>query len=257
MIVAPAIDLRQGRCVQLVGGDPGAEAVSIPDPVAVAERWREMGFGTLHVVDLDAALGEVAHNRSLIGSLLALSGLAFQVGGGVRRKREAAELLEAGAERVIVGTRAVRERSWLESLVGAYPGRIMVAVDARDGRILTHGWQREDGRELVPFLEDLQGLSLAGVLFTDVGREGGMGGVARSSILDALTAAPVPLWGSGGIASFADLEFLEASGAKGAVLGMSIYTERLDGNELARRWGGGTPGEGCGESRSAYRRETP
>ena len=236
MIVAPAVDLRGGRCVQLVGGDPDAEAVSITDPAAVAERWRGLGFGTLHVVDLDAALGQ-GDNRALIRDLLARSEAEVQVGGGLRRGGDVLELLDAGASRVIVGTRAVRERDWLEALLGASPGRIVVAVDSRDGRILSHGWRNDAGYDLVPFLEGLCGLPLAGIFFTDVGVEGRMTGIDRAFAAEVVEASPCGVWASGGIATVDDLEFLERNGATGAVLGMSLYTGRLDAAELARRWG--------------------
>lgn len=239
MVVAPAVDLRGGRCVQLVGGDPGREAVSIPDPAAVVAGWRERDFGTLHIVDLDAALGEPSDNARIIRSLLGVPGVFFQVGGGLRRRAQVSEVLDAGAARAIVGTRAVTERAWLESLAKAHPDRLMVAVDAREGRILTHGWRREAGWELVPYLSSLTELPLAGVLYTDVGREGRMKGIDRTLAREVLAAAHCPVWVSGGIASLADLEFLDEAGAGGAVLGMSVYTGELDAGTLARRWGGG------------------
>ena len=145
-------------------------------------------------------------------------------------------MLEAGAERVIVGTRAIEERVWLEALVEAHPGSVLVAVDALNGRVLTHGWRRDGGYALTDYLKSLEGMPLAGVLFTDVGREGRMGGVGRSTMRDAMKAAPSGLWASGGIASIEDLEFLDDTGATGAVLGMSLYTGKLDAAELARRW---------------------
>ena len=239
MIVAPAVDLKGGRCVQLVGGRPEDEAVSLPDPVAVAERWREAGFATVHVVDLDAALGEPSDNRDVLRQLMAIPGLAFHVGGGLRNSAAVDAVIGNGGRVAIAGTRAVVDRVWLEAVALRHRGRIMVAVDAREGRVLTDGWREDSGIDLIPFLATLEGLPLAGVLFTDVGREGRLGGIDRNSVREATGASPFPLWASGGITTMDELEYLEEVGVAGAVLGMSIYTGALDAHEVARRWGGG------------------
>ena len=138
MIAAPAVDLRRGRCVQLVGGRPEYEAVSLPDPVAVAERWWEIGFGTVHLVDLDAALGD-GDNLALLEALLAATQAETQVGGGIRDDDRADALIAAGADRIIVGTRALEDPAWLVGLTERHPARVMVALDTRDGRVLSKG----------------------------------------------------------------------------------------------------------------------
>lgn len=233
----PAVDLKGGRCVQLVGGRPEDERVSLPDPLEVAAGWVEKGFRTLHIVDLDAALGTGDH-RELIGTLARDLPVDLQVGGGIRDEERAGELLESGARRIIVGTRAVEDRSWLEGLVERWPERVVVAADVRDGVVLRKGWTESAGVDVAGFLRDLAGLPLAGVLCTDVGREGQLRGMDRDGVAEVLGHTAHPAWISGGVTTMDDLRFLDEAGAVGAVLGMALYTGALDANLVAEEFGG-------------------
>ncbi len=237
MIVAPAVDLKDGLCVQLVGGQPENVAVSLPDPVAQAERWYDAGFGTLHVVDLDAALAS-GDNLDSIKRIVRATAAETQVGGGIRDHDRAAELLDGGADRVVVGTRALDDPEWLVELAGAWPDRVMVALDTRGGRILRKGWTEETALELDRYLPGLAEVPLAGILSTNVGREGRLKGIDREESAEVIALSPHPVWASGGVTTTEDLEYLDASGAAGAVLGMALYTETLDPHDVATRWGG-------------------
>jgi phosphoribosylformimino-5-aminoimidazole carboxamide ribotide isomerase len=241
MIAAPAVDLRGGRCVQLVGGCVEDERVSLADPVAVAERWWALGFGTLHVVDLDAALG-TGSNAELVDEIVRATPAAVQVGGGLRDDAAVARVLEAGAERAIVGTRAVDDAGWLDDLVSTYPNRLMVAADVRAGRVLTKGWKESTGVMIDALLARLDGLPLAGVLCTDVAREGRMEGIDVEEAARVVRAASHPTWISGGLTERAELDALAEAGAAGAVLGMAIYTGRLDAAAVASAYGKGVAG---------------
>lgn len=236
MIAAPAVDLRGGRCVQLVGGKPEAEAISLPDPEAVALSWHATGFDTLHVVDLDAALGS-GDNLDTVLRLVAATPATTQVGGGIRDDARADALLDAGVDRIIVGTRALDDPAWLASLARRAPARVMIALDTREGRILRKGWQEATALELTAYLAELAELPLAGVLSTDVGREGRMKGIDRAATAEAARVSSHPMWISGGVTTLADLEHIDATGAAGAVLGMALYTDTLNAAEVARRWG--------------------
>lgn len=240
MIAAPAVDLRGGRCVQLVGGRPEDERVSLPDPVAVAERWWGLGFATLHFVDLDAAL-RLGDNLPVLERLLAATPAETQVGGGVRDGARIDALLTAGADRVIVGTKAIDEPEWLAAEAERNPGRLMLALDTRNGRVLRKGWTEDTGIPVERFLGDIARLPLAGVLSTDVGREGRMEGIDRQAVARVIEACPHPAWISGGVTTTDELAFLGSRGAAGAVLGMALYTETLDPAAVAPRWGGRTP----------------
>jgi phosphoribosylformimino-5-aminoimidazole carboxamide ribotide isomerase len=237
VIAAPAVDLRGGRCVQLVGGRPEEERVSLPDPVTAAKRWHDAGFATLHVVDLDAALGS-GDNLDLVLEIVSATPATTQVGGGIRDDARAARLLDGGADRIVVGTRALDDREWLAALAGAYPGHVMVALDTRDGRILRRGWTEESPLELATYLPGLAALPLAGILSTDVGREGRLQGIDRDAAAAVVAASPHPVWASGGVTTTDELAWLDDVGAAGVVLGMALYTETLNPAEVAARWGG-------------------
>ncbi len=239
MIVAPAVDLKGGRCVQLVGGRPEDERVSLPDPVAVAVGWRTQGFPTLHVVDLDAALGS-GDNADVIRRVVEESGADVQVGGGIRSTERAEALLEAGAARLVIGTRALAEPEWLAELAATHAGTVVIALDTRDGVILRKGWTEATGLHVEEYLPGLAELPLAGVLSTDVGREGRLEGIDRDGCTRVLEASPHPVWISGGITTLDEVEFLDRAGAAGVVLGMAVYTGALDTTVLAERWGSNT-----------------
>ncbi|MGD2120380.1 MAG: 1-(5-phosphoribosyl)-5-[(5-phosphoribosylamino)methylideneamino] imidazole-4-carboxamide isomerase [Gemmatimonadota bacterium] len=236
MIVAPAVDLREGRCVQLVGGIPEEERISLPDPVAQARSWWDMGFGTLHVIDLDAALS-LGENRKIIGEIVGASDATVQVGGGIRDRNAVEGVLSQGADRAIVGTRAIDDPEWLEDLTRAFPGRITVAADIRDGIVLRKGWTESSDQPVHELLDRLAPLDLAGVLCTDVSREGQMKGIDLKQAIEVIEGSTHPVWISGGISTLEELRALNEAGATGAVLGMAIYTGVLSPELVAREFG--------------------
>lgn len=236
MRVWAAIDLRDGAAVQLVGGDPAHERVRLPDPVAVAERWLGAGFTALHVVDLDAALG-TGDNREAVAAIAdAVAGrAALQVGGGIRDDAAIVRSLGLGVDRVVVGTRAVEDRPWLEAAADRNPGRLVVAADVRHGAIMSRGWTESTGRSAGAFVAGLDPLPLADVLVTDVGREGREAGIDREGFRDLVAATRHGVIAAGGIAGVDDLDALREVGAAGAVLGMALYTGRLDPADALER----------------------
>ena len=223
--------------MQWVGGLPETERVSLPDPAAVAERWWRAGFGTLHVVDLDAALGR-GHNRALVRELIARTEAVTQFGGGVRDRAGIAGALAAGTDRVIVGTRAVEDWAWLARAAAEFPNRVVVAADTRGGKVLRRGWTRASDTSVEDFLSTLDDLPLAGVLCTDVAREGRVRGGDPERARAVIEASPHPVWMSGGISSLEELRRLGRAGAAGAVLGMALYDGTLPMEALAAEFGG-------------------
>jgi phosphoribosylformimino-5-aminoimidazole carboxamide ribotide isomerase len=236
MIAAPAVDLRNGRCVQLVGGRPEEERVSLPDPVAQARYWWDLGFRHLHIVDLDAALS-LGENRRVIREVVGAIGAEVQVGGGVRTDDDAGEILALGVRRVIIGTRAVDDPDWLQDLAQRYPDRIMVAADVRDGLVLRRGWTESSRIPVQTILDRLDPLPLAGVLCTDVSREGRMEGIDLQGAEAVIRGTRHPAWISGGITTMEEIRALDRAGAAGAVLGMAIYTGVLPPQPLAEEFG--------------------
>lgn len=222
MIVFAAVDLQQGEVVQLVGGRPDSARVRLPDPVAVALDWQNVGFTALHVVDLDAARG-TGTNRDAIVRILESVDAAVQVGGGIRDEETVADWLELGATRVIVGTRAVEDPKWLAATTQTYPDRIVVAGDVRDDVVLTRGWTGSARTRLPALIDRLNQVPLAAVLITNVAREGRLSGIDTELFGAAIARSRHPVYAAGGIAGPADLNRLRALGAGGAVLGMALY----------------------------------
>ena len=227
MIVYAAIDLRAGQAVQLVGGRTNAQKVSWPDPVQVAQRWIDTGFRALHVVDLDAALGE-GDNRAVIGEIIDVATVPVQVGGGVRDDEAIAELLAVGAARVIAGTRAVEDAAWRQRAARRHEARLVVAADVRDEQVVTRGWTEQAGVSARQLLEELDADPLAGILITDVGREGQMVGIDVAKFEKFVKLSRHPVIAAGGIRDLDDLRALAGMGVSGAVLGMSLYTGAID-----------------------------
>jgi phosphoribosylformimino-5-aminoimidazole carboxamide ribotide isomerase len=232
----PAIDLREGACVQLVGGSYADERVREPEPVRVAERWRDAGFTRLHVVDLDAATG-AGSNRDVVGALQDVSGVAMQVGGGLRSEAHIAAVLGRGTAAAVVGTRALEDQEWLERVVERWPFRIVVAVDVRGGTPQLDGWKRESRSGLAETLARLDELPLAALLVTCVDVEGQLGGpdLRTTALVRELTS--LPLMASGGIASLDDLRALARLDVWAAVVGMALYTGTLDPRATAEEFG--------------------
>lgn len=237
MRAIPAIDLRDGRCVQLVGGDYANEAVRLDDPIDVAHRWVAAGFDRLHVVDLDAATGR-GTNRDLVRDLIQRCGVPVQVGGGVRDEEAVESLLADGADHVVVGTRGVEDTRWLEDQAARTPERLVLAADVRGRRVVTRGWTRETKRDVLDLIAELHPVPLAGLLVTAVQQEGKMLGTDLELMADVADAAPWPLIASGGVGSMLDLRALEERGVAAVVLGMALYTEAIDPRVVAEEFNG-------------------
>ncbi len=227
MIVIPAVDLRDGACVQLVGGSYARERVRLHDPLSVAREWVRLGFRRLHLVDLDAATGR-GSNAALVRAVLAGVAAEVQVGGGIRETAHVEQLLAAGARWVIVGTRALEEPQWLADVAARHPQRLIVAADVRGRRVVTRGWERTLAREVREVIAGLDTLPLAGVLVTAVHREGRLGGTDLGLASDVVRACVHPVFAAGGVTTVDDLRALAEAGVSGAVVGMALYTRALD-----------------------------
>jgi len=236
VIAIPAVDLREGACVQLVGGSFQQERVRLDDPVEVAASWARHGFSWLHVVDLDAATGR-GSNLPLVREILADATVPVQVGGGVRSSELAEELLEAGASRIVVGTRALEDEDWLAELAARHPGEIVVACDVRERRITTRGWVRTLPLDILDAVETLNAQPLGGLLVTAVHREGRLEGADLPLMEDVAEASRFPVFAAGGVASMQDLRALEYRGVAGVVIGMALYTGALDPVVVAGEFG--------------------
>jgi phosphoribosylformimino-5-aminoimidazole carboxamide ribotide isomerase len=227
MIAIPAVDLREGACVQLVGGSYADERVRLSNPLEVLRNWENFGFNRLHLVDLDAATNR-GSNSSLIRDLLAEASIPVQVGGGIRSDERVEELLAAGAAGVIIGTRALEEREWVAELAHRHPGELIIACDVRERKVTTRGWAHTMPFDILDVIEELNGLPLGGLLVTAVHKEGQLQGTDLPLMEDVAEASNFPVYASGGVTSIQDLRALEHRGIAGAVIGMALYTGALD-----------------------------
>lgn len=235
LVAIPAVDLRDGACVQLVGGDYAAEAVRRPDPLVVAKEWEAAGFQALHIVDLDAATGR-GSNRRAIERILDDTSLDVQVGGGVRSEDAIQALLDAGARRVVLGTKAFEDRDWLEEMAALFPQRLVVAADVRDRKVTVRGWETTLPLDIEDAVRELDALPLAGILVTAVHKEGQLQGADHALMTDVVEATALPVIASGGITTPLDLRRLADAGVRAAVLGMALYTGALDPHATAEEF---------------------
>lgn len=228
MMLLPAIDLKDGKSVQLVGGDPAQARVQVEDVLGQARDFVRAGAGQLHVVDLDAALETGRSNHALLERLLRQAGVPVQVGGGVRSTERIEDLLRLGAARVIVGTRAVKDPEWLKQVAQRFGAKLLVAVDARGGEVVVKGWREGSGLKLLDFARQVDKLGTGGLLFTNVDVEGKLTGINEMLVKSVVDAVDTPVFYAGGISSVDELLMLQDLGCAGAVVGMALYTHRID-----------------------------
>ncbi len=225
MLVIPSVDIRRGRCVRLREGREEGEKV-YGDPLEWARRWEREGARLLHVVDLDAAMGR-GSNRELILNLLRGKRSGAQVGGGIRSLEVAEGYVRAGAERVVVGTSAVKDPGLVRELVKTLGGeRVVAALDARGGRVVVEGWREETEREVVELAREMEELGVGCLLYTDVEADGTMRGIGRRTA-EVLSRIRLPVILSGGVRSLEDVRRAKEAGAAGLIVGTALYEGRF------------------------------
>jgi phosphoribosylformimino-5-aminoimidazole carboxamide ribotide isomerase len=227
MMIIPAIDLKQGRCVRLIQGRMHEETVYSDDPEATARRWAEAGARMLHVVDLDAAVQGSPHNRAMIASIIRSAAVPVQVGGGIRDMPAVAANLEAGAARVIIGTAAVTNLAFVREACRNYPGRIAVGIDARQGRVAIRGWTRTTELQAVDLARQLEDVGVDSLIFTDIQRDGMQTGPNIDETRKMAESICIPVIASGGVGTLAHIQALmalEDTGVVGIIIGKAFYS---------------------------------
>ncbi len=231
MIVLPALDLCDGEVVKLEAARHRQVETVYGKPAEVAGRWLAGGAEWLHVVDLNASIGEGGHNRGAAGQILApakAAGARVQWGGGVRDDDALRGLLEAGVDRVIVGTKAIRDWGWLEAAARRHPERLMVSIDGKGREVLVAGWQEKAGVDAVELISRAERLPIAGFLYTNVSVEGKGQGVDWGPVGEVIRAARKPVVFSGGVTTLDDVARFKALGAYGIIAGSALYQGRFD-----------------------------
>ena len=225
MEIIPAIDIRGGRCVRLVQGDYDRETVFADDPADAARRWRDAGAKRLHVVDLDGAREGRAVNAASVERIVAAVGVPVQLGGGLRDLETIGGYLEAGVERVVLGTAAVKDQALLAGALARFPGRIGVGVDARDGIVVTEGWRDSSGITASELLRRIAELGVPWVIYTDTLRDGTLTEPNFDALETLLSDRQhLRIIYSGGVSTIDHLRRLAETGIEGAIVGRALYT---------------------------------
>lgn len=233
----PAIDLRGGKCVRLLQGDYDRETVFGDDPVAMVRRFVDQGAKRLHIVDLDGAKAGQPVQADLIARMVAAAGVPCQLGGGIRSLETARAYAAAGVARLVVGSVAIEQPSLLEELATALPGRIVLGLDARDGRVAVRGWLETSPLTAVAVAQRHEGLPLAGIVYTDIATDGMLAGPNLAALEEMIRAVKLPVVASGGIAKAEDLRQVAGIGAGGCIVGRALYDGGLSLAEAAAACG--------------------
>lgn len=232
MLLIPAIDLKDGKCVRLRQGRMEDSTVFSDDPVAMARRWFEAGARRLHLVDLNGAFAGKPQNAEVIRRIAdALPELPIQVGGGIRSEETIETYLDAGVQYVIIGTKAVQEPHFIADVCMTFPGHIMVGLDAKDGKVAIDGWSKLSKHNVVDLAQRFERDGVEAIIYTDIGRDGMMQGVNVEATVRLAQAVSIPVIASGGVTDMSDIRALcavESEGVAGSILGRALYEGTLD-----------------------------
>jgi phosphoribosylformimino-5-aminoimidazole carboxamide ribotide isomerase len=227
MEIIPAIDLRDGKCVRLIQGQYDQQITYRDDPAEQARQFHADGARWLHVVDLDGAKAGRPVNTETIASIVKLDLLKVEVGGGLRDETSIKQLLDMGVARVIIGTKAVSDFPWFSRMAEAFPGRIVLGLDARGAMVATHGWLQDSTQSVLEFAAQADKLPLAAIIYTDITKDGMLSGPNIERTRELAQAVETPVIASGGVKEVADIERLNPIGVAGVVVGRSLYEGTL------------------------------
>jgi phosphoribosylformimino-5-aminoimidazole carboxamide ribotide isomerase len=234
VILFPAIDLKDGRCVRLIQGDMDQATVFNDDPADQALSFESQGFSWLHLVDLDGAFAGKPMNAQAVEAILTATRLPVQLGGGIRTMKTVEGWISRGVKRVIIGTAAVRDPAFVRAAAAAFPGQVAVGIDARDGRVAVDGWAQISEMSAVDLGKRFEDAGVCAIIYTDIARDGILKGLNIEMTLDLAHHLSIPVIASGGLASLADIEQLLTPACavlEGAITGRALYDGRLDPKE--------------------------
>ncbi|NLV23600.1 MAG: 1-(5-phosphoribosyl)-5-[(5-phosphoribosylamino)methylideneamino]imidazole-4-carboxamide isomerase [Deltaproteobacteria bacterium] len=231
MIIIPAIDLKEGRCVRLEQGIMERDTVYSDDPAAQARTWQEQGGEMLHIVDLDGAFAGSPRNRNAIRAIVQTVGIPVELGGGIRDLVTIDSYLQLGIERVVLGSVAQKNPQFVKDACRLFPGRIVVGIDAKNGFVAIHGWQKVTDTKAVDLAVRMEGFGVEAIIYTDIARDGMLTGPNIDATRELADAVSVPVIASGGVSSLQDIENLltiERFGVTGVITGKALYSGALD-----------------------------
>lgn len=231
MIIYPAIDLKDGKCVRLYKGDMQQDTVYNDDPPAQAHEWARSGFSWLHVVDLDGAVSGSSKNHEAVRGIIESIDIPVQLGGGIRTHEQIENWLSEGVSRVILGTAAVRDPDLVKRACQDFPGQIAVGIDARQGMVSVEGWAEDTDMRVVELAQKFQDAGVAAIIYTDIDRDGTGEGVNVEATIELAQSTDIPVIASGGVGSLADIEAVKESvqhGINGVIVGKALYDGKVD-----------------------------
>jgi len=234
MIIYPAIDIKDGKCVRLLQGRFDEVTVFGDDPVEMAGKWVSMGAKWLHIVDLDGARGTVSNNRNIILKIVEKYRASVQTGGGIRTMDDIEQLINAGVARIIMGTAAVRNPELVKEALRKYPDNIAIGIDARDGKVAIEGWEQLSDYTAVDFAKMIERLGCRTIIYTDINTDGTLAGPNLKAMKEMIDSVSMDVIASGGVSSIQDLKNLKEIGAAGAITGKALYTGAIDLAEALR-----------------------
>ena len=237
MEIIPAVDIRGGKCVRLYQGDYNQETIFNENPVTAALTWYSQGARWLHIVDLDGAVAGRPQNMGVVEEIIEESGLSIELGGGIRQKEVAEKLLRRGVGRIILGTAAIENRELVQKLCQQFNEAIAVSLDARDGKIAIHGWQKNTVFEVLQLSREMVDAGARRLIYTDIKRDGTLTEPNFDMINKLLAEVNIPVIVAGGISSEEHLRRLKQLGAAGAVIGKALYTGDIDLGEAVIKFG--------------------
>lgn len=237
MLIYPAIDLLNGRCVRLRQGDYSQETVFSDDPAAVARRWVELGADRLHVVDLDGAKAGRPMNAAVVRRIVDAAGVPVQLGGGIRTEDDLAAVFDAGVRWAVLGTRALQSPDWARACAERYPGRIVLGIDAKNGYVATEGWLEVSRVKAVELAQQTSGAPLFGIVYTDIAKDGMMSGPNFDALSEMQASVRLPVIASGGVSSIEHVRKLAERGIPGCIIGRALYEGAIDLSEVVRQLG--------------------
>ena len=234
MLIMPAVDIKNGKCVQLVQGEPGSEMVKIDNPEKVAKYWEDLGAKNIHVIDLSGTIdGETSFD--IIKKILNEVSVPIQLGGGIRNLDYARQLLDLDIERLIIGTMGIQQPETITQLSDEYgPERIMISLDSKDNKVVIKGWQEKIDKSPSEIANDFKEHGAGSILFTNVDVEGLLGGFYTEPVEDLKKSVDLPIVYSGGITTIDDIKKLNESGVEGIVIGSALYTDKIDLTEALK-----------------------
>lgn len=238
MIIIPAIDLREGRCVRLLQGDFERMTVYSDDPAEMACTWKSAGAQRLHLVDLDGSLAGTPRNQAVVGAIVKQTGLPVQVGGGIRELKTVEAYLQMGVRWVIIGTAALRDPGFVREACRMFPGQIILGIDAEGGRVAVQGWKEKTAEMAVALAMRLKEAGPAAIVYTDIARDGMQTGVNVEATGALAEAVGIPVIASGGVSGLQDIDALlgvERLGVMGVIVGKALYAGSLPLPEAIRR----------------------